>query len=155
MLLFLVAQMVKNPPAMQETRVQSLSQNHPWRREWLPSPVFLPEESHGQRSLMSYSPWGCKESDTTEQLTLLLSSYKIPEFSSWKRSLLWDLLSLSPVVLGHVCSDRTHSSVKCQDFQTLAVIMYRLSSIQKNSIFSFMWLTTIFLQQMTSFYKCP
>ena len=88
MLLFLVAQMVKNPPAMQETRVQSLSQNLPWRREWLPSPVFLPEESHGQRSLMSYSPWGCKESDTTEQLTLLLSSYKIPEFSSWKRSLL-------------------------------------------------------------------
>ena len=66
MLLFLVAQMVKNPPAMQETRVQSLSQNHPWRREWLPSPVFLPGESRGQRSLTGYSPWGCKESDTTE-----------------------------------------------------------------------------------------
>ena len=37
-----------------------------WRREWLPSPVFLPGESHGQRSLTGYSPWGCKESDTTE-----------------------------------------------------------------------------------------
>ena len=38
----------------------------PWRREWLPTPVFLPGENHGQRSLAGYSPWGCKESDTTE-----------------------------------------------------------------------------------------
>ena len=44
----------------------------PWRREWQPTPVFLPGESHGQRSLVGYSPWGCKESDTTEQLTLSL-----------------------------------------------------------------------------------
>ena len=40
-----------------------------WRREWQPTPVFLPGESHGQRSLVGYSPWGPKESDTTEQLT--------------------------------------------------------------------------------------
>ena len=45
----------------------------PWIREWLLTPVFLPEEFHGQRSLVGYSPWGCKESDTTEQLTLSLS----------------------------------------------------------------------------------
>jgi len=45
-----------------------------WRREWLPTPVFLPGESHGQRSLVGYSPRGCKESDTTEQLTLSLLS---------------------------------------------------------------------------------
>ena len=42
----------------------------PWRRAWLPSPVFLPGDSHGQRSLAGYSPWGCnkhnKELDTTE-----------------------------------------------------------------------------------------
>ena len=38
----------------------------PWRREWLPTPVFLPGESYAQRSLMGYSPWGHKESDTTE-----------------------------------------------------------------------------------------
>ena len=44
----------------------------PWRREWLPTPLFLPEESHGQRSLAGYSPWGPKELDTTEQLTLYL-----------------------------------------------------------------------------------
>ena len=43
-----------------------------WRREWQPTPVFLPGESHGQRSLGRYSPWGCKEPDTTKRLTLLL-----------------------------------------------------------------------------------
>ena len=35
-----------------------------------PTPLFFPGESHGQRSLLGYSPWDCKESDTTEQLTL-------------------------------------------------------------------------------------
>ena len=40
----------------------------PWRRKWHLTPVFLPGKSHGQRSLAGYSPWGSKESDTTEQL---------------------------------------------------------------------------------------
>ena len=40
----------------------------PWRRKWQLTPVFLPGESHGWRSLVGYSPWGCKESDTTEWL---------------------------------------------------------------------------------------
>ena len=40
-----------------------------WRREWQPTPVFLLGKSHGQRSQGVYSPWGCKESDTIEQLT--------------------------------------------------------------------------------------
>ena len=39
-----------------------------WRRKWHPTPVFLPGESHGQRSLVGYSPWGLKELDTTEWL---------------------------------------------------------------------------------------
>ena len=37
-----------------------------WRRAWQPTPVILPEESHGQRSLVGCSSWGCKESDMTE-----------------------------------------------------------------------------------------
>ena len=101
----LVAQLVKNPPAMWETWVRSLGWEDPlekgqathssilglplwlagkesacnagdlgsisklgrfpWRRERLSTPVFWPGEFHGL-----YSPWGCKESDTTEQLTL-------------------------------------------------------------------------------------
>ena len=38
----------------------------PWRREWLPTSVFLPEEFHGHKSLAGYSPWDRKELDTTE-----------------------------------------------------------------------------------------
>ena len=42
----------------------------PWRRAWQPTPVFLPGESHGQRSLAGYSPWCRKESDMTEWLSI-------------------------------------------------------------------------------------
>ena len=54
----LVAQMVKNLPPMQESQVRSLGQKVPWKREWQPTPVFLPGEFHGHRSLAGYSPWG-------------------------------------------------------------------------------------------------
>ena len=46
----------------------------PWSRKWQPTPVFLAGEFHRQRSLVGYSPWGHKEFDTTERLTLTLSS---------------------------------------------------------------------------------
>ena len=65
----LIAQLVKNLPAMQETQFSPWVGKMPWRREWLPIPVFLPGEFHGQRSLASYSPWGCKELGMTEWLT--------------------------------------------------------------------------------------
>ena len=45
----------------------------PWSRKWQPTPVFWPGQSHEQRSLADYSPWGCKESDMTEQLNMLTS----------------------------------------------------------------------------------
>ena len=72
----LVAQLVKNPPAMQETWVQSWVGKIPWRRERLPTPVFWPGEFHGL-----YSPWGRKESDTTEQLSL---HFKNKQFDCFK-----------------------------------------------------------------------
>ena len=58
--------MVKNLPAMQETRVQSLGWEGSLRKERQLTPIFLPEESYGQRSLAGYSPLGHTESDTTE-----------------------------------------------------------------------------------------
>ena len=57
----LLAQMVKNLPAMQETLVQSLVGKIPWTRERLPTPEFWPGEFHGL-----YSPWSHKELDMTE-----------------------------------------------------------------------------------------
>ena len=62
----LVAQIVNSLPAMQETQVYPWVEKIPWRREWLPAPVFLPGESHGQRTLAGDSPQGHKDSDTTE-----------------------------------------------------------------------------------------
>ena len=48
-------------------QVQALGGEDPGKRAWHPTPVFLPGESHGQRSLVGCSPWGHKESDTTER----------------------------------------------------------------------------------------
>ena len=61
----LVAQLVRNPPAMQETWVQSLGWEGPLEKGRLPATVFWPGEFHGL-----YSPGGRKESDTTERLSL-------------------------------------------------------------------------------------
>ena len=58
----LVAQTVKNLPATQESWFDLWVGKIPWKREWLPTPVFLPGEFHGQRSLVGYNPWGRKES---------------------------------------------------------------------------------------------
>ena len=55
---FLVAQTVKHLPVMRETWVRSLVGKIPWRRQWQPTPVFLPGESHGWKSLGGQSPWG-------------------------------------------------------------------------------------------------
>ena len=63
------AHWVKNLPAVQEKqgrRFSSWGEKIAWRRKWQSTPVFLPGKSHGQGSLVGYSPWGCKESDTTE-----------------------------------------------------------------------------------------
>ena len=61
--------MVKNTPASAgdtETWVHPWVGKLPWRRKWQPTAVFLPGESHGQRSLAGYSLWGCKELDRME-----------------------------------------------------------------------------------------
>ena len=60
-----VAQTVKRLSTMRETRVRSWVGKIPWRKERLPTPVFWPGKFHEL-----YSPWGRKESDTTEQLSL-------------------------------------------------------------------------------------
>ena len=62
--------MVKNPFASagdaREPEFRPWVGKIPWSGKWQPTPVFLPRGSHGQRSLVGYSPWGGKESDTTE-----------------------------------------------------------------------------------------
>ena len=72
-----------NLPVMRETWVQSLGQEDSLEREWLPTPLFLPGEFHGQRSLVGHSPWGQKESDAPERLSLgCVSGYTSPHTPS-------------------------------------------------------------------------
>ena len=104
---FLGSSVVKNPPANAgNAKDASLGRKIPWRRAWQPTPVFLPEESHGQRSLAGYSPWVRKKSDTTartgdwwmwrirkpefEDSTIKNSNSRarLPGFNSWL-CLLW------------------------------------------------------------------
>ena len=61
----LVAQMVKNLPACGRPGFDPWVGKIPWRREWQPAPVSLPGKSHGQRSLVGYSPRSRKELNTT------------------------------------------------------------------------------------------
>ena len=71
--LSLAAQTVKNLPAMQETQVRSLGHNNPLEEDMASHSSILAGKLHGQRILAGYSPWGHKESDTTERLTFSLS----------------------------------------------------------------------------------
>ena len=61
-----MAQVVKNLLETKETQIRSLGREDPLEKEMATTPVFLPGEFHGQRSLVGYSPRGHRESDTTE-----------------------------------------------------------------------------------------
>ena len=74
--------MVKCLPAIRETQVPWVGKI-PWRRKCQPTPVLLPGKSHEWRSLVGYSPWGCKESDMTEQLHFMHFSHFI--LYHWRR----------------------------------------------------------------------
>ena len=96
-----MAQQVKGPNAVQETRVQSLGLEDPLEKEMGTIPVFLPGKSHRRRSLVGYSPWGSQEPDmiehtahitvciTNPKLSILPSpsptnsNHKFVLFSSW------------------------------------------------------------------------
>ena len=100
LLLLLVAQMVTNLPAMQETQVWSLQKEDLWRREWLLTPVFLPGEFHGQRTLAGYSPWGHKESNLTEQLKIYIYIFFFSRLFSGKQY--YERLSIVPCTIQEV-----------------------------------------------------
>ena len=85
---FLVAQRVKHLSTMQETRVRFLGWEDPLDRKWQSTPVLLPGKSHGQRSLVGYSPWAHKKWDTTERFHFLLSQTMM----DMSLSKLWELV---------------------------------------------------------------
>ena len=72
---------------MQETLVQSLAGQDRLEKELQPTSIFLPGESHGQKSLVGYSTWGCKESDTTEHAQILMHSHYYRSFDHFNKSI--------------------------------------------------------------------
>ena len=68
----------------------------PWRRKWQPTPIFLPEKSHGQRSLVGYSPWGHKESGMTQRLNHHQGYMGQKEILLQQYSWTWVLVHTSP-----------------------------------------------------------
>ena len=78
----------------------------PWRKKWQPTPVFLPGESHGQRNLVGYSPWGHKESDMTEQLHFTCTLYQNIKIQTWK---MFHIKTLK------VFWDKTNIDLKCKE----------------------------------------
>ena len=79
---------------MQETWVQSLSEEDPLEKGMQPTLVLLPRESHGQRSLVGCSPWGCTESDTTGDLAAAAAALQSEDLTI---HIVVQLLSLVPV----------------------------------------------------------
>ena len=92
------------PCRRHEMWVRSVGGKIPWRRAWQPTPVFLPWESHGQRSLEGYSPGDCKESHVTE-----------------RQSMLWGLSELIHISI--------HSSVWYHKMTFLLVLLLMLESL--------------------------
>ena len=99
----LVAQRVKHLPVMWESQVWSLGGKIPWRRKWQPTPVFLPGESHGQRSLVGYSPQGHKESVGHSWATTLTLSVDIEPCAAVAIDFQYPLREVT-VEWGTVCS---------------------------------------------------
>ena len=67
----------------------SICHGVPQRRAWQSTPVFLPKESHGQKSLVGYSPQGCKESDMTEVIQHILSFSNTPLMGRTNKEKFW------------------------------------------------------------------
>ena len=78
--------MVKNTPAnagdIRDMASFSWVRKIPWRRAWQPTPVSMPGKSHGQRSLVGYSPWGRKESDMTK------ATFHCTHTGNWRESVM-------------------------------------------------------------------
>ena len=118
-----------------------------WRRAWLPTPVFLPGEFHGQRSLADYSPRGPKELDTTEPLTRALFMFS------------WDVYQnrLVTDVRIQLCSIKPDIKDFCKKYKTMPPFFLILFCFRKKQLFFIkqccLWASTKCLLYYTAIYK--
>ena len=90
----------------------------PWRRAWQPTLVFLPGESHGQRSLVGYSPWGHRESDMTEQLSIIaqgknIKFHFVPTDKSRTPTILHRITPYKIILGSKTLKHHAHTYLKC------------------------------------------
>ena len=97
-LVSLVAQRIKCLPAIRRPGFDPWVGKIPWRRKWQPTLVFSPGESHGQRSLVGYSPQGHKVSDTTERLHFHFHFQSLHEDTTFMPTSTWNYLPMFPFV---------------------------------------------------------
>ena len=132
----------RNLPAKQETRVQSLGWKNPPGVGHGGSPVFLPGEFHGQRSLVGYSPQGWKEVDTTEQLSNSSSS-SLAHFT--EHSVLWVHPSCCKWHSMSIDRQVATEKVKCTHRGTLLGLQKEgKQSLSSSSFFKFKFLNVYF-----------
>ena len=93
-----------------------------WSRKWQPNPVSLPEKFHGQRSLVGYSPWGCKESDTPEHSRIICLAEDIQNSNGLKKKD-WEnkinnklIMEISEIIQGTGNNLKTKCIIDCQRF---------------------------------------
>ena len=127
----LIAQLIKNPPAMQEILVWFLGQEDPLEKERLPTPVFWPGEFHGL-----YSPWGRKESGTPEQLSL--SSVVLPGQFHRQKSLMgyspWGHkgLDMTECIHAHKHTHTTYATRCISGRETTLLFLWSLCALRKD-----------------------
>ena len=110
----------------------------PWRKAWQPTPVFLSGESHGQRSLVGYSPWGHKESDMTERLSTIFDA-----LTTWflLQNPIYILVPLLPLRSSLIeLSERLHPRIKSSDlikhnFQLIGCTFFQSTIFKSESSF--------------------
>ena len=104
----------------------------PWRRKWLHTPVFLTGEFHEQRSLLDYSPWGCKESGMAERLTVFTEAL-FPVAKIWRQP-------KSPLTekwiktMWYMCAAEYCSAIKRDTFNTVLVRWMNLATIIQSEV---------------------
>ena len=112
-----------------------------WRREWHPTPVFLPGESHRQWSLVFYSPWGHKELDRTEWLSLKTMIWGRGYFtSSISQVLIWDWLVQVTFTTNTAEKESSIKVVFCDSF---GMILHKIYVVSKYSHSWMIWQTIL------------
>ena len=110
----------------------------PWRRAWQLTPVFLPGESHGQRSLVGYSPWGHRESDTTEVTYRTTQQHmRVPIFPHPPNSYYFLFFVLTLIDVKWYLTVLTWVSLKMYDVEHLfmCLLVICVSSLEKQMVF--------------------